>query len=108
MVNHAKLFSILRARGVSAVYLRLLQFAYTKQKACVRWDHVDSEVFSIANGVRQGAFFHHTSLLAMSMNLSAFLEPVGRAASSDCNILVFSYMLMILFFSVLACQDFRK
>ena len=52
---HSILFSKMLQAGVSAIYLRLLIFIYSEQFANVRWNGEISSVFSMHNGVRQGA-----------------------------------------------------
>jgi len=53
-VNYCKLFRILLDRDIPAVYLRLLLNFYTNSVACVSWNGVCSQRFTIENGVRQG------------------------------------------------------
>lgn len=53
-VNHDKLFSKLKARGVPSYILRLLVFWYVNQEMCVRWGDSISSAFRVTNGVRQG------------------------------------------------------
>ena len=55
LVKHSKLFRKLLDAGLPAIFLRLLIFIYTKQFANVSWDGCFSNIFSLTNGVRQGA-----------------------------------------------------
>ena len=55
MVQWGELFNTLRVRGVKAIFLRLLMFIYRKQQCNVKWAGKYSYVFSVSNGVRQGA-----------------------------------------------------
>ena len=54
-VNFAKLFKILREKGLPAGIVRFLYNMYISQKARIRWDGEYSESFNVSNGVRQGA-----------------------------------------------------
>ena len=55
LVKHSLLFSKLISAGLSLIFVRLLLFIYMNQFANVRWDGSFSSVFSVKNGVRQGA-----------------------------------------------------
>ena len=55
MTVHSKLFSKMFQAGLSAVFLRILIFIYSEQFANVRWNGEVSSVFTMHNGVRQGA-----------------------------------------------------
>ena len=46
---------IMLKAGLSTIFLRLLIFIYTEQFANVRWNGEISTIFSMHNGVRQGA-----------------------------------------------------
>ena len=52
---HSILFTKMLKAGLSPIFLRLLIFIYTEQFANVRWNGEVSSVFSMHNGVRQGA-----------------------------------------------------
>ena len=54
-VNFDALFMKLRERNFPAVVLRLLVHMYMNQSCFIRWNSIESEVFSVKNGVRQGA-----------------------------------------------------
>jgi hypothetical protein len=54
LVHHGTLYEVLRARGISGPFLRLLVFAYSNQEAVVDWGGTHSFTFNIKNGVRQG------------------------------------------------------
>ena len=55
MVKHSLLFRKLLNKGISRIFLRLYIFIYMFQYANVRWDGFYSSIFSLCNGVRQGA-----------------------------------------------------
>ena len=55
MVRHSLLFKKLITAGLSIIFVRLLLFVYMNQFANVRWNGEFSSIFSIGNGVRQGA-----------------------------------------------------
>ena len=54
-VNHCKSFEKLAKRGIPNYILRILIFWYDKQKMCVKWGCLTSELFPVSNGVRQGS-----------------------------------------------------
>ena len=53
-VNHFKLFTKLRQRGVPDAYTRILAFWYANQSVRIKWGDTVSTPFSVGNGVRQG------------------------------------------------------
>ena len=55
LIQHSLLFQKLLQEGLSKVFLRLIVFIYTFQYANVRWNGIVSSIFSLCNGVRQGA-----------------------------------------------------
>ena len=55
MTVHSTLFSKMLKAGLSPVFLRLMIFIYREQFANVRWNGEVSSVFTLLNGVRQGA-----------------------------------------------------
>ena len=55
MTVHSILFTKMLKAGVSAIFLRLLIFIYSEQFANVRWNGEISSIFTMHNGVRQGA-----------------------------------------------------
>ena len=54
LVKHSVLFRKLLAAGIPLIFIRLLLFIYMQQFANVKWNNSYSEMFSLANGVRQG------------------------------------------------------
>ncbi len=54
-VKHSTLFEKLIDKGIPLIYIRLLMKMYEKQVACVLWNGSISDIFSIGNGVKQGA-----------------------------------------------------
>jgi hypothetical protein len=55
LVKHSLLFKKLITAGLSLIFVRLLLFIYMNQFANVRWNGSFSSIFSVKNGVRQGA-----------------------------------------------------
>ena len=55
MVQHSLLFKKLLSVGLSKIFLRILIIIYMFQFANVRWNGVFSDIFTMCNGVRQGA-----------------------------------------------------
>ncbi len=53
-VNHQKLFSKLRQRGIPNSILRILTYWYTNQSMQIKWGNCVSDSFRVSNGVRQG------------------------------------------------------
>ena len=55
LVEWVELFTSLKERNISPIYLRLLLFIYKNQCCDVKWNSSYSYRFSVTNGVRQGA-----------------------------------------------------
>ena len=55
LVQHSLLFQKLLCEGLSKIFLRILIVIYMFQFANVRWNGILSGIFSLCNGVRQGA-----------------------------------------------------
>ena len=55
LVRHSTMFKKLISAGLSLIFVRLLIFVYLNQFANVRWAGGYSDLFSMRNGVRQGA-----------------------------------------------------
>ena len=55
LVRHSVLFKKLISAGLSLIFVRVLMFIYINQVANVRWNGMFSDIFSMKNGVRQGA-----------------------------------------------------
>ena len=55
LVKHSLMFKKLLDAGLPVIFIRLLIFIYINQFANVRWDGSMSTIFSLSNGVRQGA-----------------------------------------------------
>ena len=53
-INHGKLFTKLRERGVPSYLIRILHFWYSHQTMQVRWGDTVSGPFLVTNGVKQG------------------------------------------------------
>ena len=54
-VRYSLLFSKLIKANMSFIFIRILFFIYVNQFANIRWNGIFSDIFSISNGVRQGA-----------------------------------------------------
>ena len=55
LVEWLGLFKILKEKGVSRVFLRVLLYIYRNQTCDVKWNSSYSHRFFVSNGVRQGA-----------------------------------------------------
>ena len=55
MVKHSLLFQKLIHKNLSPIFVRLLMKMYMSQVASVRWEKKLSSIFSVTNGVKQGA-----------------------------------------------------
>ena len=55
MVDWNELFLTMRLRNVNPVFLRVLMCIYRYQQCNVKWGQSHSYMFSVSNGVRQGA-----------------------------------------------------
>ena len=55
LVEWVTLFKLLRDKGISLLFLRILIFIYRYQSCNVNWNSCFSYRFSVTNGVRQGA-----------------------------------------------------
>ena len=54
LIKHDVLFMKLK-NVIPPVFLRLIMYSYINQKVYVRWNGIESDVFTVCNGVRQGA-----------------------------------------------------
>ncbi len=54
-VNHQKLFSKLRQRGIPNSILRILTYWFANQSMQIKWGNCVSDSFRVSNGVRQGS-----------------------------------------------------
>ena len=71
---HSILFSKMLKAGLSAIFLRLLIFIYSEQFANVRWNGEVSSLFSMHNGVRQGAVLSALAYCFYCEELFSLLE----------------------------------
>ena len=55
LVKHSLMFKKILKAGLSIIFVRLIVFIYVNQMANVRWVGEYSDVFTMKNGVRQGA-----------------------------------------------------
>lgn len=81
-VDFCKLFRLLLERNVNPVIIRLLINMYTNQKNRVQYNQSHSEVFDIANGVKQGGVLSPTLFCIYIDNLLETLKESGYG----CNI----------------------
>ena len=82
MVELSELFSTLVTKGVHPVFLRVLLYIYKEQQCDVKWAGKQSQRFSVANGVRQGAV---SSPLLFSIYIDDLFR-ILRKAGLGCHI----------------------
>ena len=80
-VEHRKIFEKLRGR-LPVVFVRILLVIYVGQKCFVRWNSKNSCLFSVQNGVRQGAVL---SPILFSLYVNDLIE-ILRASKIGCFI----------------------
>ncbi len=76
-VNHQKLFSKLRQRGIPNSILRISTYWYANQSMQIKWGNCVSDSFRVSNGVRQG------SLLSPAL-FNVFMNELSEELS-DCR-----------------------
>ena len=81
-IQHSKLFGKMLEAEVPGVLVRLMIYIYRKQTAQVRWKNINSDQFSIANGVRQGAILSPILFCFYMNNLFSIL----RASRTGCHV----------------------
>ena len=74
LVKHSLLFRKLIAAGLSPIFVKLLLFIYVNQFVNVRWNGSFSNVFSVNNGVRQGAILSGIPYCFYANDIFAFLR----------------------------------
>ena len=74
LIKHSLLFKKLLQEGLSKIFLRILIIIYTFQYANVRWNSGFSSVFSLCNGVRQGAILSRILYCFYVNNLFSLLR----------------------------------
>ena len=74
MTVHSILFRKMLKAGLSTIFLRLLIFIYTEQFANVRWNGEISSLFTMHNGVRQGAVLSALAYCFYCEELFSLLE----------------------------------
>ena len=73
-VNHHKLFTKLRQRGVPGNIIRILAYWYAEQNMQVKWGNTLSAPFTVSNGVRQGGLLSPALFNLYMDNLSVQLS----------------------------------
>ena len=81
LVEWSELFSILRQKNVSPVFLRILLFIYRNQYCDVKWSSSFSHRFPVKNGVRQGAV---SSPLLFSVYIDGLIKELRRSGLGCC------------------------
>jgi hypothetical protein len=87
LVEWTSLFRLLKDKGVSAIFLRVLIFVYCNQYCDVKWNSSYSERFAVVNGVRQGAV---SSPLLFSIYIDNLITLLRRSGLG-CRIDTFYY-----------------
>ena len=87
LVEWTGLFKLLREKGVSPIFLRILLIVYTNQYCDVKWNSSYSERFTVSNGVRQGAV---SSPLLFSVYIDGLITLLRRSGIG-CQIDTFYY-----------------
>ena len=116
MTVHSLLFSKMLKAGLSPIFLRLLICIYTEQFANVRWNGEISSVFTMHNGVRQGAILSALAYCFYCEELFSPLKPkragcwikgfyLGLLGYSDDNICI-APSLMALQDMLVTCQEY--
>ena len=76
LVEWVSLFKLLKDKGISPLFLRVLIFVYKNQYCDVKWNSSNSEKFSVTNGVRQGAV---SSPLLFSVYIDGLITLLRRS-----------------------------
>ena len=76
LVEWVSLFKLLKDKGISPLFLRVLIFVYKNQYCDVKWNSSYSERFSVTNGVRQGAV---SSPLLFSVYIDGLITLLRRS-----------------------------
>ena len=92
-VNHSLLFEKMIKHKVPMIFIRLLQYWYSNQSMCVKWESHVSTSFSVSNGVRQGGVMSPL-LFSLYMNQFSFelnsLDIEGMIGSTCINDLMYA------------------
>jgi hypothetical protein len=75
-LEYSQLFSLLYARNICPLVLRLLLSIYKDQVACVRWGTSESPPFHVQNGVKQGGVLSPT---LFSVYMDELLSRLARS-----------------------------
>ena len=91
LVILSKLFNKLKNK-LPPIFIRLIITSYKKQKCLVRWNNLDSDMFTTSNGVRQGASISPILFALYIDNLFLELKNSGLGCHIDnVFIAVFGY-----------------
>ena len=85
LVRHSLMFRKLLDGGLPTIFIRLLIMIYVNQFANVRWDGSFSTIFSLANGVRQGAVLSAILYCFYVNNLFKILRQNGSGCWINSN-----------------------
>ena len=85
LVRHSLMFRKLLDAGLPTIFIRLLIMIYVNQFANVRWDGSFSTIFSLANGVRQGAVLSAILYCFYVNNLFKILRQNGSGCWINSN-----------------------
>ena len=77
MVDWSELFFTLVNRKVDPIFLRILMYIYRNQQCNVKWSSSYSKMFSVSNGVRQGAVSSPVLFSVYLNDLYAILRKAG-------------------------------
>ena len=82
-VHYGTLLNILLLKGIPKCIVRLVYDSYLKQKSCVIWKSVKSDLFQTCNGVKQGGvlsevlFSMYIDLLFVELSNSGYGYHLG-------------------------------
>ena len=87
LVEWVSLFKLLKEKGISSIFLRILLCVYRNQTCDVKWNSSYSYRFSVTNGVRQGAV---SSPLLFSIYIDGLISLL-RNSGLGCRVDTFFY-----------------
>ena len=98
LVKHSILFRKFLKAGLSVIFVRVLIFIYINQYANINWNSNFSTIFSMTNGVRQGAILSGFAYCFYVNDLFATLRKNKSGCWVNGFYLEFWVILMILFY----------